>query len=38
MKKIFGLSMFVLLLLSACSGVNGDQAAGLEVAVYKEPG
>ena len=38
MKKLFGLSVFVLLLLSACNGFGGEQAAGPEVTVYKEPG
>jgi len=38
MKKLFGLSLFVLLLLSACSGVGGEQAVGPEVTIYKEPG
>jgi len=38
MKKLIGLSFLVLLLLSACSGIGGDQAAGPEVTVYKEPG
>ncbi len=38
MKKLFGLSLFVLLLLSACSGGGGEQAVGPEVTIYKEPG
>lgn len=38
MKKLLFLSLFALLLLSACGGVDGSQAYEPEVTVYKEPG
>lgn len=38
MKKLLFLSLFALLLLSACSGVGEKQSVGPEVTVYKEPG
>jgi len=38
MKTFIGLGLLVLLLLSACNGVGGEQAAGPKVTVYKEPG
>ncbi len=38
MKKLLILSLFAILLLSACSSLDGSQPNGPEVTVYKEPG